>query len=225
MAQQLDLEEQEQLEQLKAFWAQYGNPITWLLTLVLLAYAGWNAYQYWQRQQATQASALYDEVERQAQTGDVAKTLRAFEEMKNRFPASLYAQQAALLVARTAVQAKAPQDATGALEWLGANGKDSAYASVARLRRAALAMEQKQYDAALEALAAAPADAEFGPLFAQRRGDVLLAKGDKEQAGQAYLQAYKAFDVKHTEQRQMLEIKLNALGLSANAAQDKGDAK
>ncbi|MGQ0710196.1 MAG: tetratricopeptide repeat protein [Rhodoferax sp.] len=225
MAQQLDLQEQEQLEQLKAFWAQYGNAITWLLTLVLLAYAGWNGYQYWQRQQAAQAAALYDEVERQAQTGDMAKTLRSFEEMKNRFPATLCAQQAALLVARTAVQAKAPQDALGVLEWLGTQGKDSAYASVARLRHAALLLEQKQHDAALAVLATAPADAEFAPLFAQRRGDVLLAKGSKEQAGQAYLQAYKESAAENTEQRQMLEIKLNALGLSGKADEDKGAAK
>ena len=57
--QHLDLEEQEQLDQIKHFWKQYGNLITWLLIAVLAAYAGWNGFQYWQRSQASQASALY----------------------------------------------------------------------------------------------------------------------------------------------------------------------
>ena len=35
MASHLDLEEQEQLDQLKHFWKQYGNLITWVLVLVL----------------------------------------------------------------------------------------------------------------------------------------------------------------------------------------------
>ncbi len=66
MAKQLDLEEQEQLDQIKHFWKQYGNLITWVLIAALGAYAGWNGYQYWQRSQAAQASALYDELERLA---------------------------------------------------------------------------------------------------------------------------------------------------------------
>ena len=60
MANHLDLEEQEQLDQLKHFWKQYGNPITWGLIVVLAAFTGWNVYQYWQRNQASQASAMYD---------------------------------------------------------------------------------------------------------------------------------------------------------------------
>ena len=47
MANQLDLEEQEQLDQLKHYWSQYGNTITWALILVLGLFAGWNFYQYW----------------------------------------------------------------------------------------------------------------------------------------------------------------------------------
>ena len=94
MANQLDLEEQEQLDQLKHFWKQYGNPITWLLIAVLGSYAGWNGYQYWQRQQAAQAAALYDEVERLVKTGDLAKIERAFADMKDKFGATAYAQQA-----------------------------------------------------------------------------------------------------------------------------------
>jgi len=69
MARHLDLEEQEQLDDLKHFWKQYGNLISWFLIAVFGSFAAWNGWQYWQRQQAVQASALYDEVERAAAGG------------------------------------------------------------------------------------------------------------------------------------------------------------
>ena len=63
MATHLDLEEQEQLDQLKAFWKQYGNLITWVLIVALGGYAGWNGWNWWQREQAVKAGAMYDELD------------------------------------------------------------------------------------------------------------------------------------------------------------------
>jgi predicted negative regulator of RcsB-dependent stress response len=62
MAKALDLEEQEQLDQIKHFWNKWGNLISWLLIAVLGSYAAWNGYQYWQRDQAAKAAVLFDEV-------------------------------------------------------------------------------------------------------------------------------------------------------------------
>ena len=69
MAKHLDLEEQEQLDQIKHFWAQYGNLISWVLIVVFGSFAAWNGWNYWQRSQASQASALYEEVERASLAG------------------------------------------------------------------------------------------------------------------------------------------------------------
>ena len=70
MAKHLNLDEQEQLDELKHFWKRYGNLILWALIVVFGAFAAWNGYGYWQRYQAVPASAMYDEVERAAQSGD-----------------------------------------------------------------------------------------------------------------------------------------------------------
>ena len=59
MATQLDLQEQEQLDALKAFWKQQGNLITWVLVLVMGGFAAWNGWQYWQREQAQKAAAMF----------------------------------------------------------------------------------------------------------------------------------------------------------------------
>jgi predicted negative regulator of RcsB-dependent stress response len=84
MANHLDLDEQEQLDQFKHFWKQYGNLITWVLIAVLGAFAAWNAYEYWQRSQATQAAAMFDEVERSIASGDITKVERALARTRNK---------------------------------------------------------------------------------------------------------------------------------------------
>ena len=63
MASHLDLEEQEQLDQIKSFWAQWGNLITGVVTLGLVCFAAWNGWNYWQQRQATQAAVLFDTFE------------------------------------------------------------------------------------------------------------------------------------------------------------------
>ena len=95
MATHLDLEEQEQLDQLKAFWKQYGNLITWALTIVLAGFAAWNGWNWWQREQAVKAAAMFDELQKAADAGDAAKTAGIFNDLKERFGGTAFAQQAA----------------------------------------------------------------------------------------------------------------------------------
>lgn len=212
MANHLDLEEQEQLEQLKAFWGQYGNAITWGLVLVLLVFAGWNGFQYWQRNQAAQASALYDEVERMVVSGDLAKMQRAFDDMKNRYPSTVYAQQAALLLAKASVQASNTAQAKAALRWASEQGTDTALSTIARLRLSSVLLETKEYDEALHVLQSDPADPEYLAMTQDRRGDVLVAKGDKSAAIDHYKKAFADAATKPDLQR-LVRIKLNALGV------------
>ncbi|MBC7394080.1 MAG: tetratricopeptide repeat protein, partial [Variovorax sp.] len=101
MATPLDLEEQEQLDQLKHFWTTYGSLITWVVLIAAGAFMAWNGWQYLQRTKAAQAAALYDELERGAQAGDTARIERALADMKEKFAGTAYAQQAGLLAAKT----------------------------------------------------------------------------------------------------------------------------
>lgn len=208
----LDLEEQEQLDQIKHFWKQYGNPITWLLTAVLAAYAGWNLYQYWQRNQAAQAAAMYDEVERMAGSGDTAKLDRALADMKDKFGSTTYAVQAGLLAAKVYNDAGKMEAAKAALAWVAEKSSDEGYQAIARLRLAGVLLEAKAYDESLKQLAAS-FPAEFAPLVADRRGDVYLAQGKKAQAAPEYLKAYKDLE-EGGEYRRLIDVKLAALGVN-----------
>jgi len=211
MANQLDLEEQEQLDDIKHFWKQYGNAITWALIVVLAAFASWNFYQYWQRSQATQAAVLFDEVERALQAGDPAKIDLVFAEMKDRFGGTAYGQQSGLLVARHYAASGKLDAAKSTLTWVGDKTSDPGYQAVAKLRLASLLIESKNYDAALNALNGS-FPTSFEALVADRKGDVLVLQGNRAPAIEAYQKAFKLF-APSTEYRSLVEVKLNALGV------------
>jgi predicted negative regulator of RcsB-dependent stress response len=210
MANHLDLDEQEQLDQFKHFWSQYGNLITWVLIAVLGAFATWNAYEYWQRSQATQAAAMFDEVERSIATGDVAKVERALSDMNAKFGSNPYAQQAGLLAAKTFYEKGNLDASKKALALVAEKSSDVGYQSIAKLRLASALIEGKNYDDALKQLSGAYPK-EFESMAADRRGDVLVLQGKHADAKAEYVKAYKGFDDK-SGYRRLVEVKLNALG-------------
>ena len=210
MAKHLDLEEQEQLADIKHFWNEYGNLITWVVIAVFGSIAAWNGWQYWQRTQSVQAAAMYDEVERAAQAGDVDHLERALSDMKDKFGRTTYAQQAALLAATVLFDKGKPDAAKGALGWVADKASDEGYQAVARLRLAGILADAKAYDEALKQLSG-DFPREFEPLAADRRGDVYNLQGKKAEAKAEYLKAYKAFE-QGSEYRRLVEVKLSSLG-------------
>ncbi|MEY3781847.1 MAG: hypothetical protein RIS97_25 [Pseudomonadota bacterium] len=210
MANHLDLDEQEQLDQFKHFWKQYGNLITWVLIVVLGAFAAWNAYQYWQRSQATQAAAMFDEVERSIATGDVAKVERALSDMNAKFGSSSYAQQAGLLAAKTFYEKGNLDASKKALATVAEKASDVGYQAIAKLRLSSALIESKNYDDALKQVSGT-FPKEFEPMAADRRGDVLALQDKPAEAKAEYVKAYKGFEEK-SGYRRLVEVKLNALG-------------
>jgi predicted negative regulator of RcsB-dependent stress response len=210
MARHLDLEEQEQLEDLKHFWNQYGNLITWFLIAVFGSFAAWNGWQYWQRSQAVQASVLYDEVERAAAGGDTARVEQAFKDIQDKFGRTTYAQQAGLLAGRMLAEQGKTDAAKSALQWVAGEASDEGYQSLARLRLAGLLVQNKAYDDALKQLDSGISK-EFEPLAADRRGDIYSLQGKRDQAKAEYLKAWQGFTAE-SEYRTLVEVKLAALG-------------
>jgi predicted negative regulator of RcsB-dependent stress response len=214
MARHLDLEEQEQLDELKHFWNQYGNLITWILIAVFGAVAAWNGWQYWQRRQAVQASALYDEVEKAAVSGDGKRLEQAFGDVKDRFGRTEYAQHAGLLAARVLAEQGKTDAARAALQWVANDAKDEGLQAVARLRLAALLVESRSYDEALKQVNAGM-PREFEPLAADRRGDIYNLQGKKDQAKLEYMKAWQGLPA-DSEYRSLVAVKLTALGVDAS---------
>ncbi len=222
MATHLDLEEQEQLDQLKAFWKQYGNLITWALIAVLGSFAAWNGWNWWQRDQAVKAGAMYEQLDRAAQAGDAGQVARVFADMKDRYPRTAFTEQAGLLAAKAQFDKGQVDAALADLSWVAANAVETEYQTIARVRAAGILLDQKKYDEALKLLDAATAS-EFEALVSDRRGDVLQAQGKKEEAVAAYRKAWQAMDPK-LDYRRLIDAKLTALGAAPDDAAKPAEA-
>lgn len=216
MATHLDLEEQEQLDQLKTFWKRYGNPITWLLIVVLGGYAAWNGWNWYQRDQASKASAMFDQLDKAAQAGDVDQAGRVFADLKQRYAGTAFTQQAGLATAKLQVEKGKIDAALESLNWVGANATETEYRTIAKLRAAGLLLDQKKHDEALKQLDGAGAPP-FAALVADRRGDVLLAQGKSDEAKAAYAKAWQSM-APTVDYRRLIDAKLTALGAAPSAS-------
>lgn len=212
MANHLDLEEQEQLDQLKHFWNTWGTLISSVLIVVAGSLLAWNGYQYWQNRQAAQAAALLDAVEVAARAGDQARVTQAFSDLKAKFAGTTQTAQAGLALAKMSADAGNLDAAKEALAWVAEHARDDGLRAVGRLRLASVLMDQKNYDEALKQLSS-NVSVEFEALFADRRGDIYVLQDKRADAISEYSKAYKAFE-EGLEYRRLVEIKLGALGVA-----------
>jgi predicted negative regulator of RcsB-dependent stress response len=225
MATQLDLEEQEQLDQLKAFWNRYGNLISGVLIVVAGAYLAWVGWNWYQRDQGVKAGAMYEEFDKAVQAGDAERAGRIFGDMKARFPRAAYTGQAGLASARLAGDKGRADAARADLAWVAESASESEYRTIARIRLAGLLLDEKKYDDALRQLDGIEGDA-FQALAADRRGDILMAQGKADEAKTAYAKAWAGIDAQ-VDYRRVVEAKLNVLGVdpAASAASGAGGGK
>jgi predicted negative regulator of RcsB-dependent stress response len=207
----LDLEEQEQVEELKAWWKQHGGLIGAVLLAAAVAFAGWQGWRWYQVSQSTQASVLYDTVTKAAQAND-AKALRdATGTLVESYPRTLYASMGALVAARYYFDRNDLKTAKAQLQWVRDHSPSDDFKHLARLRLAAVLLDEKAYDEALKLIEAKPADA-YEAQYAAMRGDILLAKNQAAEAKAAYKLALEKSDKKDGGFQESVRMRLEALG-------------
>jgi predicted negative regulator of RcsB-dependent stress response len=207
----LDLEEQEQLAELKAWWKQHGNRLAAMILAVAVGFAGWVAFRSYSQSQTLQASVLYDTVSKAAQAND-AKALRdASGALAENYAGTAYASMGALLSARYYFDREDLKSAKAQLQWVIERGSSDDFRSLARLRLAAVLLDEKAYDEALKQLEAAPAAA-YEAQYAALRGDILVAKNQAADARAAYKLALEKADKKNAPFQESVRMRLDALG-------------
>jgi predicted negative regulator of RcsB-dependent stress response len=205
-----DLEEQEQLASLKAWWKQYGNLITWLLIIVLAGYAAWTGWNKYQQSQAMQASQLYLELQKAVQSKDNAKVQRVAADMESKFGNTAYAQMSALAAAKTAFDANDLKTAKARLQWILAEGHDEEYKALAKIRLSGILLDEKAFDEGLKVLSG-DFPVQYAAMAADRKGDIYLAQAKTQDARAAYQAALEKMD-EGNPGRQLIQIKLDAIG-------------
>jgi len=206
----LDLQEQEQLDTLKAWWTDNGSRLLGALLVVVVAMGGWRGWQYYQNQQSSEAATLYAGFVRQLESGDVKRINDAATVVMGSYASSGYASRAALLAAQVNEQVDEPVRAKTQLHWVIDHAEEDGLKDVARLRLAAVLLDEKNYADAMKLLEVRH-PASFDGLYADLRGDVLSAQGKTDEARSAYKLAYEKIDPE-SMYRNLIEMKLDALG-------------
>jgi len=176
------LSDDEQAEALKKWWKENAVSIIVGAGLGFGIIFGWQGWQMFQTSQGEAASQLYAQVEQATKSG--ADFDNTATQLKADYAGTAYASYAAMQQAKAAYKAGNPDRARSELEWVMANAPDPVLVDLARLRLAALLVDQQQYDAAKEVIAAAGIFMKGD--FEQLQGDIARAQGDKVAALAAY---------------------------------------
>ena len=218
------LSEEEQLENLKRWWMNYGKTVVIAVIVAVAAYFGYTAWQDQKRQKAENASAVYEQLLKLAAV-DQGKTLTDADkatithlagELKDGNSKSMYAHSAAFFLAKLAVEEGKLDAAASELKWVLSAKPEAATEQLARLRLARVLTAQKAYDDALAQLSPEPAAA-FASEYAEARGDILKQQGDLDAARTAFEKALGATDPQQQERYMLLQMKVNDLKVSDSA--------
>lgn len=184
-----DLEEQEKIASLKAWWERYGTVLTTAALVVAIGFAGWQFWRSYQVRQSAEASAAYDQLQRAATAKDPARVKEFAGVLLDKYGSSGFAQMGALVAAKANLEGGDAKTAKAQLQWAAEHAVDPEYRAIARLRLAGVLLDEGLYDEASAQVASATANDLSIPMqaaFADRRGDIALARGKGDDAAREY---------------------------------------
>lgn len=209
MAGQYDLEEQERIAELKAWWEDNRWYVIGAVVAALVAFGGWKTWAHYKQTAAEDASLMFAPVAEAWKAKDAKGLEDGTKALMAKHPGSFRASEAALYSAKFAFDAGKNAEAREKLEWVVKNGPPELQ-GVARVRLAAVLMDEKKYPEALTVLDQNKDEA-FVALVADLRGDVMLSQGRLDEARASYKLAIEKAEPRNPV-KQVAEVKLNALG-------------
>lgn len=204
-----DLEEQEQIDEFKAWWKKNGKLVTNTVIAALLAYVAWQGYQYWQNRKAAEASSLYQNLVTM-DAGKLAEIKAQATKLMDGFSGTPYAGRAAVLLAKAEFAGKDGKAAKADLQWAIDHAKEGAVQAIASLQLAGILLEDKDYAGALKVLDG-KMDAGYIGLRDEMKGNVYLAQGKQAEAKKAFESALNNLDAGGA-MYQATKLKLESLG-------------
>lgn len=144
-----DLEEQESLDQLKAWWEKWGTAVLSVITVGCLAFAAWNGWNWYQRYQGSKATIAYVQLQNAFVQGDAKNVVSIADGLMKEYPGNVFAGLAGFYRAAEAQRQKKPDEARQALNWIINESGRPEYETAARVRLAGIELDAGKADAAL----------------------------------------------------------------------------
>jgi predicted negative regulator of RcsB-dependent stress response len=206
-----DLNEQEQWELAKQKVRELWIYVVGGVAIGLAVLGGWNWWKERRVMQAETASARYQELIQAFGRNDATRGMTLLADLKNEYGWTPYPALGSLIAARSQVEDNELDQAAASLRFVMDNAHDEELKVIARMRLARVLSAQGKHDDALALLQVAEAG-EFAPRLADTRGDVLLAKGDRDGALREYLAARATPNNDGRVDFEMLDLKIRDLG-------------
>jgi predicted negative regulator of RcsB-dependent stress response len=204
-------DEMEQLEALKRWWLENRAFVIAGVVIGVVAVGGWRGYEWYRAKQAEEGSVLFTKVQDAVAASDATGYDDAMAKLVAGYASTPYAANAALLVAKAAVDSGDLAKAEAQLAWVIAQAKDAEIKALAQVRLARVQLAQGQAEPALATLVAIGADGAFAAAASEARGDALRALGRNEEARAAYRAALAASEDNRGD-KALIELKLADLG-------------
>ena len=205
-----DLEEQEQIDAIKAWWQEYGKLVMLAAIACLVTIAAFQGWRYYRGQQIERAGALFGQLDQAERANDAKKVRDIAAQIVDKHSSTPYAGMAALAAAKAGFTTGETEEAKKNLQWVMEKAREEEMREVARLRLAGILLDEKKYDDALKLLSGKTSDA-YAALVADLKGDILAAQGKTAEARAAYQLALEKSDAA-SRYRPLIEMKLDALG-------------
>ncbi|MGI9204147.1 MAG: YfgM family protein [Woeseiaceae bacterium] len=212
-----DLSDKEQLDAMRAWWAENGNFVLGGIAAGLIIIFGWNRWQGGIADAEITASSLFEDVMYAADLGRIEDAVGPASELYENYGSSPYAAQTRLAMARLYMDKSRDQDAANELQALVDSTPDTEVALIARLRLAKIFLYQGRAEEALNVLRD-HADTAFAARYSEVMGDAYAAMGSYAEAEAAYIAALNDNQLTPTVDLSIIQLKINDLPMPSEIA-------
>lgn len=207
-------DEHEQSERVRSWIREYGMS---LVMGLVLAFAGIFGFRYWQDQQTIQrslAAEYFSVIQRELGNDQLDFAEEQFQAMREAVDSNAYTALAAMLMAGAYIEDGRLQPAADLYREILANKRAESLWSSTRLRLARVLQAQGELDEAL-ALLDGEAPTGFQGAWAETRGDLLLAQGNRAEARAAFQEALDNLSGQGAS-RGLIQLKIDSTGPGVN---------
>ncbi|MCK8515553.1 tetratricopeptide repeat protein [Methylonatrum kenyense] len=207
--------DEEQIDAVKAWLKENGRSLVAGAVLAVGGVVGWQQWGAHQERTAESASVAYVQLLNARETGETSDMVAELGwTVMEDYGRTIYATMAGMQLADFHVRQGDLAEAAEALRWVRDNGAESGLRHLARLRLAQVLMAAGDYDEALATVDVSDMG-QYRSQYLERRGDVLAALGEIDDARSAYEEALDVEDISDTR-RSLIRLKRNDLAGEAS---------